>query len=195
MALQYLDSILGTFVAHPYITIFIGLFFFGETVLLPAIYFTLDGRLHLPYIIAIAMFVTIASDIFWYYVGAHMKERFAKKIVTSRLQKTVEKLSLIFARQSNSILYFSKFVYGTRTAVQILSGLQPMPFRKYITINFLGVFSLLMFIITLAYSVNLTVENIHGIVRDLQVSFLIFIIILISTHIAISTYFKKIWSQ
>lgn len=195
MISQYIDSLFGTFSAHPYIFLFIGLLFVGETVLLPAIYFTLSGKLHLPYVIAIALVATLLSDVFWYYIGAHIKNRFARKIVSGRLQKNIEKLSGVFARRGETVLFISKFVYGTRTATQILAGLQPMRFRKYISINFLGIFSLLMFLVALAYSIDATVENIRVIMDGVKIAFLIFIIILALIYFSLGTYFKKIWLQ
>ncbi len=195
MALQYLDSILGTFVAHPYITIFIGLFFLGETILIPAIYFALSGKLQMPYVLLVYMTAIMTADIFWHYVGAHMKNYFARKIVPGRIQKTIEKFSFVFTYRSDAVLYFSKFIYGTRTAIQILSGLHAMPFRKYVTINFLGTFSLFLFFAILEYSIDTTVENIQGIVNDIQVGFFIFIIILVVFYLFASYYFKKIWFQ
>lgn len=192
---QYINSLLGTFIAHPYIILFVGLLFAGETFLLPAIYFALDGKLHLSYVVGIAMLATMIADVFWYYVGAHMKNRFAKKIVVGRIQRAIEKLSGAYARQGSKVLFFSKFVYGTRTAAQILSGLQMMPLRKYLTINFLGIFSLLISMVILAYSIDATVGSVGSIVHNVEVAFLIFVILLVSVHFVFGSYFKKIWFQ
>ncbi|MEK7607478.1 MAG: hypothetical protein AAB484_00935 [Patescibacteria group bacterium] len=193
MISQYLDSLLGTFSAHPYIILFVGLLFAGETFLLPAIYFALADKLHLSYVFAIAMSATMIADVFWYYVGAHMKNRFAKKIVVGRIQRAIEKLSEAYARQGGRVLYFSKFVYGTRTAAQILSGLQLMLLRKYLVVNFLGIFSLLISMVILAYSIDATVESIGSIVHDVQITFFIFVVLLVSAHLAFGAHFKKIW--
>lgn len=195
MILPYIDSLLQAFAVHPYIILFFGLLVAGEAFLLPAVYFALDGKLHLSYIVAIAMSATMIADLFWYYVGAHMKNRFAKKIVAGRVERNLEKLSGAFAGHNGKVLYFSKFVYGTRTAAQILAGLQLMPIRKYISVNFLGIFSLLASIVILAYSIDATVERVGGVVHDVEVAFLIFIIVLAIAHLAFGNYFKKKWFQ
>jgi membrane protein DedA with SNARE-associated domain len=190
-----LESLLGTFSAHPYIILFIGLLFTGEAFLLPAVYLALSGKLHLSYIVGIAMISTAIADIFWYSVGSHIKNRFAKRLVTGRVQKGLEKLSGAFSKRSGLVLYLSKFVYGTRTAAQVLSGLQGMSFRRYFGINFLGIFSLLMFIIILAYSIDATVEGIGGIIHTLETGFLIFVVVLITVQFLFGRYIKKIWSR
>ncbi len=62
---QYFDSFIGVLEAHPYIFLFVGLFFAGETVLLPAIYFALDGKLHMPYVILTFLLATATADFMW----------------------------------------------------------------------------------------------------------------------------------
>ena len=195
MILEFAQSLLGTFQAHPYIILFIGLFFAGEAFLLPAIYFALAGKLHMSYVVGIAVLSTTIADLFWYYVGAHMKNRFARKVVVGRLQGSLEKLSGAFAKRAGLVLYLSKFVYGTRTSAQVLSGLQAMPLRRYVCINFLGILSLTLFIVILAYSIDATVGSIGTIVHDVQVAFLIFLVVLALAHVAFGAYFKKIWSR
>lgn len=192
---QYFGSVIGTFSAHPYIVLFIGLLFAGEALLLPAVYLALAGRLEMSYVVGIAMFSTVVSDMFWYYVGAHINQRFAKKLVAGRIQRGLEKLSAAFSRHSGRVLYLSKFVYGTRTTAQVLAGLNLMPLRKYISINFMGVFSLLAFIVILAYSIGATVENMESIVHTVEIGFLIFVVLIVIAHLIFGSYFKKLWSR
>ncbi len=124
-----------------------------------------------------------------------MKNRFARKIVAGRLQAGLEKLSGAFSKRAAGILFFSKFVYGTRTAAQVLAGLQAMKLRKYLAVNILGVFSLLMLTIVLAYSIGATVASVSSIVHNVEVTFLIFVVVIILMHLVFGSYIKKTWSR
>lgn len=192
---QYFDSFIGTLGAHPYIFLFVGLLFAGETVLLPAIYFALDGRLHMPHVILTALLATATADFMWYYIGMHMGERFARRMVKGKIQQRLEKLSGPFARHGAMVLFFSKFVYGARTAAQILAGLQKMPIRKYLAVNILGIATLTVFIAVLAFSIDETVENLTDLLHNVEVAFLIFIVVLVLAQLAIGAYLKRLWSR
>jgi len=186
---------IALFGSHPYALLFVGMFFAGETVLLPAIYFALRGDLHLSYVIAIALAATVASDFVWYFIGSHMKNRFARRVVSGRLEKSLEKLDIAFTKRGALVLYLSKFVYGTRTAAQVLSGLHQMQLRKYVVVNFLGIFSLVSLISLIAYSIDATIERLTDIAHALEVAFLVFVCIVVLLHLVFGKYLKDIWSR
>jgi membrane protein DedA with SNARE-associated domain len=188
------EPILAAFSSYPYMILFIGLFFAGETVLLPAIYFALKGDLRLSYVIALALFATVLSDLVWYFVGSHMKNRFARKVISDRLERSLAKIDEAFTKRGAVVLFMSKFVYGTRTAVQVLAGLHQMRLRTYIAINFLGIFSLVLFIAALAYSIDATIESLTEIAHTLEVAFLVFVAVLVLTHVIFGVIWKK-WFQ
>ncbi len=192
---QYFNSFIDVFGTYPYIFLFIGIIFAGEAVLLPAIYFALDGKLHMPYVILTFLLATATADFTWYYVGRHMGDRFARRMVKGKIQERLERLSGPFAKHGSMVLFFSKFVYGTRIAVQILAGLQKMSLRKYFSINMLGIFTISTFIAVLAYSIDETIENITDFIHNVEVAFLIFIVALVLVQLALGTYFKKLWSR
>jgi membrane protein DedA with SNARE-associated domain len=131
----------------------------------------------------------------WYYVGRHMGDRFARRMVKGKIQERLERLSGPFAKHGPMVLFFSKFVYGTRMAAQILAGLQKMPIRKYLSINMLGIVTLTTFIAVLAYSIDETVENITDFIHSVEIAFLIFIVALVLMQLALGAYFKKLWSR
>lgn len=191
----YIDKIMELFYIHPYLLLFVGLLFAGESILLPAIYAALLGKLEMSYVIGIAMLATTISDCCWYYIGVHMQDRYVSNIVNERVKNIMAKLSVVFNKRGPLILYLSKFVYGTRIAAQVLSGTHKMPFRKYISVNFLGVLSLTFFILGLAYVTNETVSHIEGIVHNVEIAFLAFVAILVLAHVVVGKYLKKTWFQ
>ncbi|MBI5134477.1 MAG: VTT domain-containing protein [Candidatus Taylorbacteria bacterium] len=192
---SYFQSILDTASLHPYIFIFVGLIFAGEAVLLPAVYFALAGKLSMPYVVAVAVAATTLADLAWYYVGLHMKDRFYGRLVNARVKKGADMLSGAFMKRSSVVLYFSKFVYGVRVAAQILAGSQRMPLRRYLSVNFLGILSLTVFIALLAYSIEFSLSNLTDLVHGLEVAFLVFVAFLVAAHLILGALFKRTWSQ
>jgi len=138
-----------------YSALFIGLLFGGETALLPAIYFGISGVINLEAVIGISIIATAISDTFWYYLGRTMS---AEKISSFKiLKKYVAKIAILsnsFKSNGLTLLFFSKFVYGTRTAAQILCGVHSINFVKYFFINISGILALNIFFLTLGMMVE-----------------------------------------
>jgi Uncharacterized membrane-associated protein len=185
--------LLDAFLAHPYAIIFVALLFAGESVLLPAVYYSVTGVLSPEFVFAAALSATVISDLIWYYIGAHLKSRLARGLLGTKTEAAIEKLSGPFVRNGSLVLFLSKFVYGTRIAAQVLSGVQGMPLRRYLTVNTLGVFSLTLALFLLAYLTESTVGDLENIVHNAQLSFLGFVVLIICGHLAFGSYIKKKW--
>jgi membrane protein DedA with SNARE-associated domain len=184
----------GEFISpHPYAYLFIGMLLAGETVLLPAIYFSLSGMLRIEAVVAISIISNIISDAVWYYIGLHIKERFFKKLVGEKIKALKNKLEGAFNRHGAKMLFLSKFVYGTRVAAQILSGAHRMPLLRYFVTNILGVFCLTIIIVILAYVIDFSVEGLAGTIRRAEITFLILVAIVGVLHVILGMYFKKRW--
>jgi membrane protein DedA with SNARE-associated domain len=190
---EYIDTFIGSLGAYAYALIFLGLLVAGESVLLPAIYFALDGKLHMPYVILIALVATAIADAFWYWVGLHMGNKFSKRMVKGRVQEKIEKLAVPFERHGARILLLSKFVYGTRTAVQILAGLKKMKLREYLAVNLFGITIITLFIVFLAYSIGFTIESLTELLHGVEVAFLILVVVLALAQAVFGAYIKKLW--
>lgn len=190
-----LHSIGSAFLAHPYAIVFVGLLFAGETILLPAIYVALPGRIELSYVVALALLATLIADTFWYYVGFYSHRSFFARFVEGRLESRMAKLSRAYERRAGTFLFLSKYVYGTRTVAQVLAGLHKMPMRRYQCVNFLGVLSLISVLVLLAYSTDLTVGRLGAAVHRFEVSFLVFAAVVVIAHLAIGSYIKRTWSR
>lgn len=134
---------LGSFIGnYPYLFLSVGLLLGGETVLLPALYLGITGSLNLLYVFLIMTIATVLSDTFWYLLGRGavphiLKIRFREKIHAygSAFHGAVKGRELF-------LLFFSKFVYGTRIAAQVLCGLHKVPFWRYFFVNLAAVIAL-----------------------------------------------------
>jgi membrane protein DedA with SNARE-associated domain len=184
-----------TFAAHPYLIVFIGMLFAGESVLLPAMHYALLGKLEPAFVIAVALASMMLSDVVWYYIGGHIKQRYMKRMVSGKAKASIERLSGVFSRRGPLVLYLSKFVYGTRIAAQILAGAEGMKFRTYIGINFLGVSTLIAALYILSYFIQASVSGLQGVVHIAEISFLALVVVIVGLHIGIGSYIKKKWFQ
>ncbi len=139
---------------------FVGLLFGGETVLLPAIYFGISGAISLQAVIAISVLATAISDTFWYYLGCIISvEKIASISIFKKHAKKVMRLSHSFQENGLILLFFSKFVYGTRTAMQILCGVNRIAFAKYFFVNISGILALNTLFIVLSITVEKSFES------------------------------------
>lgn len=190
-----LHSFISTLELHPYAFLFVGLLFAGETLLLPAIYLSFTDELSLTLVVATSVLATTIADSFWYFVGLHAKERFFSKMIEGRIKRGIERLSSAFSKRGASFLYLSKFVYGTRVVAQVLAGAERMPFRRYISVNFLGIVSLIGSIAGISFFVEESVESVGRLVHKAEVALLVLVMIVIASHLAIGAYINKQWSQ
>lgn len=178
---------------HPYILLFVGLLFAGESILLPAIYLAIVGRLSIPYVVAIAMASTTISDLVWFYIGRHMTEGIFRRFVSDRVHAVMDRLSKPFDAHKGKALFISKFVYGTRIAAQILAGARGMAPRTYLTVNFLGVLSLTLMLLALGFSIDQSIGGFEDAVGRMKIAFSAFVIAAIAAHVIVGKIAKSTW--
>lgn len=186
---------MGALSAHPYLTLFVGLLFVGELMLLPAIYLSAAGRLELGYVLAIAIPVTVAKDFGFYYLGRKFPASALARIpgrTTSRLAKGLDRL---FAQRGAELLFLSKFVYGTRMLAQILAGVHDMPVRLYLMANTLGVTALTVMLAVIAYSVAGTARRYTDVVNSVEMAFFVFVVLAVLVYALAAMVARRRWSR
>ncbi|MBP9771588.1 MAG: DedA family protein [Candidatus Pacebacteria bacterium] len=188
-----LQAILAPLSLHPYVFIFIGLFFFGETVFFPALYLAFRGTLEVHVVIVLMIGATLLSDLVWYAIGRSLPRTTAVRLMGGRAAHVMESISLFFSTHRLSTLYISKFVYGTRTVVQVMSGMYKTPFWKYMLVNILGTTSLAAFILILAYITSSTLVALTDTVHALEIGFLILIVLIAAVHFFIRHAIARQW--
>jgi membrane protein DedA with SNARE-associated domain len=193
--LVFLQDLLSPLSLHPYVFIFIGLFFFGETVFFPALYFAFRGTLDVSVIIGLMIGATMLSDLVWYMLGRHLPRTTSVRLMGGRAARVMESTSAFFMSHRLKALYFSKFVYGTRTVMQVLSGMYKTPFWRYTAVNVLGTASLAAVILTLAYITNSTLAAMTDAVHTLEIGFLILIVIFVCIYAFIRQALQRQWFQ
>ncbi len=86
----------------------------------------------------------LTGDILWYLLGRHGARSFIEKYgkFFSITEENVEKAERFFNKHQGKILFISKITmgFGFAVATLIAAGAAKVPFKKYLTINFLGQF-------------------------------------------------------
>ena len=183
---EFLQPLLSVLSDHPYAFIFVGLLFAGELVLLPSIYLAVTGRLQLEYVFAVAVVAMALSDLAWYYLGRSVPRARLERFGGGGIGRAMAGLERLYLRRGAQILIGSKFVYGTRTAAQILSGVHRMRLRTYLLANSLGVALLVGALCLLGYSVRGTVVRMGDLVDRLEVAFFVFVLAAIAVHLLVA---------
>lgn len=193
--LENVHPFLGTLSAYPYIAIFLGMLVAGEVVLLPAIFLASSGRLDLFYVIVASVLATLISDILWYGLGRRFPSSTLNHLTGRVGQNYLDSVERAFDRGGKRILFMSKFIYGTRTIVQVLAGVHGMVWSSYIVVNTAGVLAVTALLTVIAFSVTTTVHRLDEVVQHMEVAFLIFATLTVAGFFLFSKKMKQRWRQ
>lgn len=166
-----------------YLILFGTLLIGGETFMIPAIYTSLIGHLSIVAVVIIALLATLISDSIWYLIGTKipLKKLHALPYIQKQTN-TIDNAKQFFDRYGIRWLFFSKFVYGTRTATQILMGLQKIAYHRYIAINTLGVIVWIGVVYGIGWFTRESLEQLEVAIKHFQIAFgATFLIIIILT--------------
>ena len=174
-----------------YLLLFIGMFFFHETVLLPAVYLSLENEMSILAVVVLSIATSLIADLVWYFV-AHLLpiEKLKKWHHIKRRQTTFDKLTLLLNKHQYPIIFASKFIYGTRLLVQIICGLRRTPIFKYFVVNLVGTVIYTAFLYGTALGINMLPLNLY--LRGFIFIALILVINLIVRTIAQKRLFRPV---
>ncbi len=145
---EVLYQIITFAISHPYLVSFIGLLFFGETVLL--ILGLLSGYGLIPFwgILVFSILGSIVSDIGLYAIGRIIPQKAVSKLkfISRAFKKAENFLHKITKKNYFNIILFTKLAYGIRTIMLIYIGYKKFDFRKFLSYN-IGISFVLIFIV------------------------------------------------
>ncbi len=186
--------LLETLSAYPYLALFVGMIVAGELVLLPAIYLAATHRMDLMSVLALAMLATLLSDILWYSLGRRFPKPTLKRLTGKVGQHFLEGVERTFNAGGKRVLFLSKFVYGTRTLIQVLAGVHGMPLRTYLATNVAGVVTVTGLLTVVAYAVIGTTYQFGAIMQTIEIAFLLFVLVIVSAYLLAGSRLRKQWS-
>ncbi len=190
-------DILALLQAHSYLFLFLGMLVGGESVLIPAVYLAISGKLAYAPLFFFAALATIVSDSVWYVVGRRLSfERLKRSRFTAKHAVAVTRVETLMAKHGLKLLFFSKFVYGTRIALQLLSGMKRVSFVRYVLVNTAGVLGYLVVTLLLALLIDASAGALGQTIRHIEIaSFFILFIVLVLAHLWLHRTIKHRWFQ
>lgn len=190
LSVDYITNLLVTYQAP---AIFLGAFFFGETVIITAAFLAAHGVWSISLVFWLALIGTVVSDSLWFFLGRYF---FVK---TNRWQNEREKydhflvkLERLFGRKPFLILLFIKFLYGTRILTIVYLSLRRMPFWLFLLFNTLGTVIWLLVVLAIGWFAGLGIANILPVFHRVEYAVSILLLILVLYKIVSSWIEKKI---
>ncbi len=181
--------------SHPYLFLFIGMFFLGEAVLIPALYLSAIGELRLWLVYAVSLTATLLSDIMWYLLGrVYHLDRLSRWKIMRRYQRQILRLHLGMKQYGLRFLFLSKFVYGSRILMQMISGATGLSFIGYVLVNAVAATIWFCFLAGTAYLYREGLQQLVGDYRQAQWFFAGIILFVILTHLCIKKLISSRWS-
>jgi len=113
--------------------IFLGAFFFGESVIITTAFLAAQGLWGLPTVFGLALAGTLASDTAWYFLGRKIYSFIRRRPSDRERQERV--LALIGQFTGNNLLWFMlciKFAYGTRILTIIYLSMRKMRWPVFV---------------------------------------------------------------
>jgi len=123
---------------YGYLTILIGTFLEGETIVILAGMAVASGigNLQLPWVILCALTGSFTGDQFYYYVGRH----WGPKVITKRpsWQQAAQKVYTHLHRHQYWLILTFRFYYGLRNVTPFVVGAARIPRLRFFTLNLIG---------------------------------------------------------
>ena len=173
-----------------YLGLYAGIIAAGGIVLLPALYAAAAGYLSLPALFLVALLANVTSDTFWYLLGRFARGQMQNVTFALMRRRGTRSARALFRRNQLKAIFFSKFVFGTRLAVQLIAGAERVPFFYYILLTFVGSALWLSFLVVLVAAVRAGTSSATNIIFALQISFAIFVLLALGVQYLMHRYIK-----
>jgi membrane protein DedA with SNARE-associated domain len=122
--------------SYGFLTVIVGTFFEGETVLILAAFSAHQGYLPLSEVILAAFVGTLAGDQFYFYLG----RRHSLTLLGRRpsWKSRIDRANRLLVRFQTAVILSSRFLYGLRTVFPFAIGMSSVPTGKFLILNVIG---------------------------------------------------------
>ena len=151
---------------YGYITVLIGAFLEGETIVIIAGFAAHRGYLELPYVMVATFIGAYLGDQFYFYIGHFKGQAFINKRPTWQA-KTARVFRLLEKHQTLLILGF-RFIYGIRTVTPFILGSSGISPLRFLVLNFCGALSWSIVISSLGYYFGQVLELFIGKIKSYE---------------------------
>ncbi len=126
----------GLIDAYGYLTVAIGAFLEGETILALAGLAAYRGYLDFTMVVVIAMVCGFAGDQFYFWLGRRKGQQILQRFPGA--QERAVRFDALLARWHAPLIVMIRFMYGFRIVGPILLGMGRVPAWKFLVYNFIG---------------------------------------------------------
>jgi membrane-associated protein len=152
--------LLGLFIFSE-VGLFLGFFLPGDTLLITAGIFAMEGKLPLVAVIIVAAIAAIAGDSTAYFIGRKLGPRIFKNEDSVLFRpEHVKKAEKFFERYGSKTVLFAHFLPIVRTFSPLLAGVAKMPYRTFLSFDAIGDTAWAIIITLFGYYVGSRIPNI-----------------------------------
>lgn len=178
-----------------YAILFFGILIGGEWVFVPALYTAFQTGLSVHAIIGISLAATFIADTAWYLIGRMVPyERVVTLPLIRKKRASIDSLGGLFDAHAMQIIFISKFVYGTRIAVQLSSGITRILYLRFICASVGGTVALAAVLTGFVWFIQNSLSALTEHVYYIHASLLVFIILVVALQFIMRRLARRIWN-
>ena len=156
---------------YGYISVLIGTFLEGETILIIAGFMAHRGYLDLPLVILAAFAGTLIGDQLYFYIGRFKGNAFLEK--RPKWQPKVSRVQALMDKHQTLLILGFRFIYGVRTVTPFILGMSKISPLKYLFLNICGALLWAIVFGIAGYYFGFTLELLMGKIKKYEVIIII----------------------
>ena len=173
--------------------IFLGAFFFGETVIIAAAFLAAQGLWSMGDVFWLALTGTVLADVVWFLFGQRILQLFRRKENNreqgARLLVTLEKIT---GQRPFLSLLFIKFLYGTRILIIMYLSIRKIGLRMFTIFDSLGTVVWLGVVMAIGWLAGKSIINLAPDLNRVEYATLILVLLIIGFRMGTLWLSKKI---
>lgn len=196
---SFLNGLGEIFVDFPVISsILLGLFFVlrGETAIILATYFVVNGFMSPLTLVLISLIGMIIGDNFAYFVGRFLRGTIFSAWIEKKFPKS-QSLQDYFRKHIVKLIFIAKFAIGLTLVTLLFSGWSRVKFKKFFLVHFaaIAIWTVLMGGMSYALITGLGYLQASQIFDKIELGILAMIIIVLGGEYVVSRIVKKVMDK
>jgi membrane protein DedA with SNARE-associated domain len=160
---------------YGYVTVLIGTFFEGETILLLGGLAASFGYLELKWVIALAFVGSLSGDQLWFFVGRRHGNTLLARFPA--WHQRADRVHAVLERYETPVLLSFRFFYGFRNLTPFVVGMGRIKAGKFITLNAIGAGIWSVTVACAGYLFGEFVELVLGDIKRYQIWTIAFVLV------------------
>ncbi len=177
-AMPFDQTLVDLISSYGQLAVFVGSFFFGETVIISAGFLSATGAWPVENVYLLAFIGTLTSDSVWFLFGQTLvagTKHFQRS--SNRYQRVVSRVERITGDKPFLILLFIKFLYGTRILTILYLAHRKLRFLTFLVFDFLGTILWLAVMVGIGWLAGRGIVNVLPQVKNIQIAFTLLVVV------------------